>query len=252
MSYLSYATDKQFALSRIAEARLTGAAFGFEQATPPHILVAHNDDLVLVAFRGTRIDSLPDTLADISFLPVLTSEGLVHRGFHSSLVAGAAWAEAQKHISGIRGKQVILFTGHSLGAALATIARRSFKDPSGRQMALYTFGSPRVGDQALYCPQYPSPAYRIVNDEDVITHIPTPPVYGHIGTAFTPAGEPISAATWEALEHQFAAAATVLGVFSLDSRKARLRAYLCSMVKPLGDHAPRAYAARIWNALIAQ
>jgi len=252
MAYLSYATDKEFALSRVADAQLTGAAFGFDQATPPHILVAHNDDLVVVAFRGTRIDCLSDTLADMSFLPVLTTEGLVHRGFHNALTAGAAWAEAQKHISGIGGNQVILFTGHSLGAALATIARRLFKDPSGRQIALYTMGSPRVGDQAFYCPQYPSPAYRLVNDEDVITHIPTPPVYGHVGTALAPDGKPISDARWEGLEHQFAAAAGVLGVFSLDSRKARLRAYLSSMVKPLGDHAPRAYAAKIWNALISQ
>jgi predicted lipase len=111
--------------------------------------------VVIVAFRGTRIDQFADILADISFLPALTSDGLVHSGFHKALLAGGVWDAAKAHIDGILGEQVILFTGHSLGAALATIARRMYRDPQGRPLALYTFGSPRVGDELVFCGNYP-------------------------------------------------------------------------------------------------
>jgi predicted lipase len=84
--------------------------------------------------------------------------------------------EARRHPQGISGNQAVLFAGHSLGAALATIARRNASGLAGRAIALYTYGSPRVGDQAIYCPTYPGPAYRIVNDEDAVTHVPTPPI----------------------------------------------------------------------------
>ncbi len=252
MSYLSYATQKQFALDRIHEAGLNGSAFGFERQDPPHILVAYSPDVMTVAFRGTRIDQFPDILADISFLPDVTAQGLVHHGFHQALVSGGVWDQAQEYISGIAGGQAILFTGHSLGAALATIARRNFHDRAGRRMALYTFGSPRVGDQLIYCPGYPGPAYRVVNDEDVVTHVPTPPLYGHVGTPLSTGGEPLSGSVWEDLEHRFSGAGGALSVFSLDARRRRLQQYFSAQLafKPIGDHAPKAYATKIWNALI--
>ena len=152
---LSYATDEQYALEQLRAVHLEGTAFRFDRKEPPHILVAHSDEVVIVAFRGTRIDQFADILADISFLPALTSDGLVRSGFHKALLAGGVWDAAKAHIDGILGEQVIQFTGHSLGAALATIARRMYRDPQGRPLALYTFGSPRVGDELVFCGNYP-------------------------------------------------------------------------------------------------
>jgi hypothetical protein len=253
MSYLAYATSETFAVDQLRMAGLEGAAFGFERDEPPHILVAHNDDVVVIAFRGTSIESLADVLADSLFFPAISGSGLVHSGFQSALLSGGVWNEVQSHVRNIAGTQLIWFTGHSLGAALATIARRNYRDPNGRQCALYTYGSPRVGDEVIFCSNYPAHVYRVVNDQDVIPHIPTPPVYGHAGTPFGTDGKPLAVNLWDALELRFADAATALAVFNLGNRQQRLRDYLAAQsCQPLGDHAPKSYATKIWNALIAK
>lgn len=249
-SYLSYATDKNYVATQLQNAGLNDEVFGFERSEPPHVLIAHTKDVIIVAFRGTRIKDVADILADLSFLPTLTSNGLVHGGFQRALLSGGVWEEAQKYIREIPGNQVIWFTGHSLGAALATIARRDFRDPHGRQSALYTFGSPRVGDQLAYCSTYPQNDYRIVNEEDIVTHVPTPPLYGHVGMPYGTNGQRLSSSAWEQLEHDFSGIGAALGVFNYRARSDRLKAYIESQAcKPIGDHAPRAYASKLWNAL---
>lgn len=251
MCYLTYATDPGYAVSQLRAAGLDGQTFGFENDQPPHILVAHNSEIIAVAFRGTRVDALADILADITFLPTLTSTGLVHSGFQHALLAGGVWDDAKRHLRSIPGEQAIFFTGHSLGAALATLARGVYRDPMGRQHALYTFGSPRVGDELMFCSHYPAHAYRVVNDEDAVTHVPTPPVYGHVGSAYGPNGQLLPHGAVEQLEHAFAGAGAALAVFSLAARKQRLREWLAGQAcKPIGDHAPRSYATKIWNALL--
>jgi triacylglycerol lipase len=249
-SYLSYATNTKYPTDQLQQAGLTAITFGFERSEPPHLVVAHDENVVIIAFRGTRIQDLPDILADISFLPEVTRNGLVHTGFQRALQAGGVWEDAQRYIRDILGNQVIWFTGHSLGAALSTLARRNYRDPRGRQHALYTCGSPRVGDQLVYCTSYPGNDYRIVNDEDLVTHIPTPPLYGHVGTPYTSDGKPLVGSFWEELEHRFSDVAAALGVFSYNARRGRLREYFDQQsCKPIGDHAPKAYAAKLWNSL---
>jgi Lipase (class 3) len=252
MSYLVYGTSEAFVKEQLGRVGLKTSVFGFERPEPPHIVVAHNQDIIVVAFRGTRIDDLPDILADVSFLPDLTGNGFVHSGFQHALASGGVWEEARRHLSGISEPQFILFTGHSLGAALATISRRTYRDPLGRQIALYTFGSPRVGDELIFCSNYPLHAYRVVNEQDIIPHVPTPPFYGHVGSPFGPDGLPLASTLWEQLEHRFSEIGAALGVFSSSARKQRLSDYLrqqARAVKPIGDHAPRCYATKIWNSL---
>lgn len=59
------------------------------------------------------------------------------------------------------------FTGHSLGAAVASIAAASFK----HFHALYTFGSPKVGNLA-FSKGLEKKTFRIVNYNDPITFLP--------------------------------------------------------------------------------
>jgi Lipase (class 3) len=194
--------------------------------------------------------SSPDILADISFLPELTGNGFVHSGFQKARLSAGVWDEARPYVGNIPGTQLILFTGHSLGAALATITRRTYRDSKGRQNALYTFGSPRVGDELIFCPNYPASDYRIVNESDVVPHVPTPPLYGHVGSPIGTDGLPLSSGVWEGLEHGFSEVAAALGVFSFTKRRQRLSDFFARQsCKPLGDHAPRVYATKIWNSL---
>lgn len=83
----------------------------------------------------------------------------------------------------INDRSEIYITGHSLGAALATLAASHLHalakaknlNPS---LYLYTIASPRVGDQTFAHPfknpQIPLQSYRIINSEDLIQSIPFP------------------------------------------------------------------------------
>ncbi|KAF0683850.1 Aste57867_24125 [Aphanomyces stellatus] len=66
-------------------------------------------------------------------------------------------------------------TGHSLGGALATLCAMDLAlTQPNMDIAMYNFGSPRVGNrafQALFNAKIPR-AFRVVNDGDVVTQVP--------------------------------------------------------------------------------
>jgi hypothetical protein len=73
----------------------------------------------------------------------------------------------------------LLFTGHSLGAALATLLA-SVKAPS----ALYTIGSPRVGDDDFVASLRGVKSFRCVDCCDIVTQLPPAILgYAHLGNA---------------------------------------------------------------------
>ena len=123
----------------------------------------------LVAFRGTT--DMRDVLRDIDARLTPEGSGRVHRGFKKTLEP--LWEELSAHL----GKRPAWFTGHSLGAALATLAGNRY--PNTR--AVYTYGSPRVGDSA-YAGSVQAPVYRVVNNNDFVTRIPPPASFRHMGT----------------------------------------------------------------------
>jgi len=72
----------------------------------------------------------------------------------------------------------LTFTGHSLGGALATIAaldvQYNLAGKTGQAIELYTYGSPRVGNDALvesFNRRVPN-SYRFVYGLDVVTRVP--------------------------------------------------------------------------------
>ena len=74
----------------------------------------------------------------------------------------------------------IFITGHSLGAGLATLAALHIsqiakKKGTNASISLYTFASPRVGDEtfAEYFKYIPL-CYRVINSEDLIQSVPLP------------------------------------------------------------------------------
>ena len=72
----------------------------------------------------------------------------------------------------------LVFTGHSLGGALATLAALDFatdkKVNVERNIIVYNFGCPRVGNSAFVklCEKYVPESYRIVNKGDMISILP--------------------------------------------------------------------------------
>ncbi|HSD82209.1 MAG TPA: lipase family protein, partial [Anaerolineae bacterium] len=105
----------------------------------------------------------------------------VHTGFRVAYESVAK--EVEESVLAL-GDIPLYITGHSLGAALATVATQGLEhNPRIRQIiaACYTFGSPRVGN-SQYDIEFKSPIYRIVNTTDVVTVIPLLAMgYIHIG-----------------------------------------------------------------------
>lgn len=122
----------------------------------------------LVAFRGTT--DMRDVLRDIDAWFTPEGSGRVHRGFKKALEP--LWEELSAHL----GNHPAWFTGHSMGAALAILAGNRY--PHTR--AVYTYGSPRVGDSA-YAKSTKAPVYRVVNNNDFVAQVPPPPSFRHIG-----------------------------------------------------------------------
>jgi hypothetical protein len=73
----------------------------------------------------------------------------------------------------------VFITGHSLGAGLATLAALHISKIAEKQdikasINLYTFASPRVGDETFANQFNTFPGYRIINSEDLIQSVPLP------------------------------------------------------------------------------
>jgi triacylglycerol lipase len=170
LSRLAYyrfeATDKprlDAALTRAgfaASTSFTGGAWGvngFGTLGP--------DGTAYVAFRGTQPDSLIDVVVDARFLPRrFDGGGRVHRGF---LDAYASIPNALHQWLGTPGRTGLVVTGHSLGAALATIL--AVRYPRAR---LVTFGSPPVGTRAFAALFAGRAAPRYVDCADVVAAVP--------------------------------------------------------------------------------
>jgi hypothetical protein len=73
----------------------------------------------------------------------------------------------------------VIFTGHSLGGALAVLAASFW-----RPMATYTFGAPRVGDAVFRDSLSRQSIFRIANERDIVPSVPPsriPFEFCHIG-----------------------------------------------------------------------
>lgn len=148
--------------------------------------VAGNDEIVIVAFRGTEPSQLRDWVTDAQAALTAGAAGRVHRGFHRAL--DNAWREVRGAITAIQNKgQSLWFTGHSLGAALATLAVASLRLESDKAVhGLYTFGQPRVGDREFelrFNMDFKAQCFRFVNNNDIVTRVPLRVMgYSHVGT----------------------------------------------------------------------
>jgi len=142
----------------------------------------HDDTHVVFAFRGTQPTQISDLFADLKAWQVdSATEGEVHAGFKKEV--DKIWSQIKKQLEGkavSKDRDTIIVTGHSLGAAMATIAISRIVD-MGYNAVLYNFGSPRVGDHK-WAKQFDNiPAYRFVNNNDIVTKVPPFGFFTHIG-----------------------------------------------------------------------
>ncbi|KAK8487319.1 hypothetical protein V6N13_093412 [Hibiscus sabdariffa] len=152
---------------------------------------------VVIAFRGTAtclewlenfratLTCLPDDLASVRPkggrpMPMVESGFLSLYTSHSETCPSLRYMVREEvgRVIQMYGDEPlsITITGHSLGAALATLAAYDIKSTFGNApvVTVISFGGPRVGNQSFGCELEKSGTkiLRIVNSDDVITKVP--------------------------------------------------------------------------------
>ncbi len=153
-----------------------------------------SDTFLIFAFRGTesRTDVRTDlsvwkrTLDDIAFLEDGNGDIRVHAGFlqqYNTFKFEMMAAMYKRIWKSNKQKIRVVFTGHSLGGALATLsatcAKAILKDQINAEC--YTFGSPRVGNAAFvnYFDTHVDASTRYVHGADIVTRMPRV-MYKHV------------------------------------------------------------------------
>lgn len=152
----------------------------FDHSNAQACAYQHDKDNIVICFRGTQPAQLSDIVADLKSWQVDSeTDGEVHAGFKGEVDKLWDHILAYSKMKSSEGKHVII-TGHSLGAAMATIVASRLK-ALGRTVTLYTFGSPRVGDHTWAKQFEDIEAYRFVNNNDIVTGVPPYGFFTHIG-----------------------------------------------------------------------
>ena len=138
-------------------------------------------------------------------------------------------------------KRKIWITGHSLGAALATLAADRYRNVKG----LYTYGSPRVGDKD-FKKNFRMNTYRFVNNNDIVTKVPPAGMYRHVGELRHIDGDGVirdKTNPWEGWFTEIQEKSiNLLNTFNQDG-KGLTEVFL----EPFVDHVPTLYSIHIWN-----
>jgi triacylglycerol lipase len=124
----------------------------------------------VIVCRGTEPNEWNDVKADVNAVAVLAETvGRVHSGFKREV--DDLWPDIERHLAD--NALPVWFAGHSLGGAMATICAgrcKISKIPSNPE-ALFTYGSPRVGNWP-YLRYYRLVHFRWVNNNDIVTRVP--------------------------------------------------------------------------------
>jgi hypothetical protein len=145
-----------------------------------------NAGKLYIVFRGTQftsgLDFAQEWAEDALSLPLEPlGAGKVHLGFYG------AWEALRQPLLdacaavGAPAANGRVITGHSLGAAIATLC---WADGAG-QGDLMTFASPRVGDPPFATALWDGQTVRVVNAPDIVPDVPTDPPFRHGGSVQT-------------------------------------------------------------------
>ncbi|MBT6176823.1 MAG: lipase family protein [Deltaproteobacteria bacterium] len=154
-------------------------------------LITANETSMVIAFQGSK--QIIDWFANFYFFQADASydvQGRVHQGFAN--VLNSEWAQIMETVERFhRPGQAIWLSGHSLGAALATITAARLLEAGYDIAPLFTHASPRVGDELFaqnFYEQTQGKHYRFVNGVDIVPHLPPAGTAAGAAANFIPLG----------------------------------------------------------------
>jgi pimeloyl-ACP methyl ester carboxylesterase len=140
-----------------------------------YVAVDHTNKLIVVSFRGS--ETVDTWITDYKFDTTdsdICSGCTAHRGFWNSWIdARDRVTPAVKEASTNFPDYKIGVVGHSLGGAIASFAAASLRN-SGLNVALYNFGSPRIGGAKIsnYITNQPGGNFRFTHRNDPVPKLP--------------------------------------------------------------------------------
>ena len=159
--------------------------------------IARKKNNIYIIFRGTQtvkewINNLNTDLTRY----FIQEYGSVHDGFLEAY--SDIRIKLSEELKKIERPKKIYIAGHSLGGAFATLALPDIEISLRMKItALYTFGSPRIGDSTFvqrFNYSFAWKSFRIVNSTDIVTEIPFPiPIAGIVGGYFSHVDTPVIA-----------------------------------------------------------
>ncbi len=172
LAYCDYATVLEAALARVGFSLL-----GTFERSGTEAFLAEGPAFAVLAFRGS--DDLDAWILNLNARSApWRGAGEVHRGFAAAL--DVVWPAIEDRLADLRAP--LFLTGHSHGAALATLAAGLLPEAS-----LITIGSPRVGTEAFRqsFQARPGAARRFVNNRDLVCHVPLYELgFRHVGEPY--------------------------------------------------------------------
>jgi hypothetical protein len=250
ISTLVYA-DEDFVRLRFEKAGLGKVKFFNKDSTQCY--VASNDKFAVVAFRGSEIwkregkfdlgKIFADLGADVDiWLTDWQQGGKVHRGFKNALEE--VWTDLYAYIQPLQEKGCkIWFTGHSLGAALATLAADRYPHAQG----LYNYGSPRVGDDK-FKENFKVTSFRMVNNSDIATRVPPPGFYEHVGELRYIDGN--GTIHTQLIKKERRSNQPRDELYGQDSSEEEKSSFSGFVPEAFRDHVPLLYTIHIWNKIV--
>jgi len=238
---LVYVSDHDFARQRLAAAGLTDCRFFEDEKTGTQAFVCHNDEFAIACFRGTE-KKLEDILTDARIkLVEHDGAGRVHQGF--SMALDSVWPEMQTHLDALHTTRQIWFAGHSLGAALATLASARYPHTQGA----YVMAAPRCGDE-VFCESQIANYWHFSNNNDLVPKVPPETLgYAHAGhpVCIDDSGELIFEPTF--WQEKLSALRGYLHHDSEIINKWAGGDFSAVPADSIADHAPIYYVVHIWN-----
>uniref|UniRef100_A0A1D1Y170 Lipase n=1 Tax=Anthurium amnicola TaxID=1678845 RepID=A0A1D1Y170_9ARAE len=138
---------------------------------------------IIIAFRGTQEHSIQNWIEDLFWKQLDlnypgVSDAMVHHGFYSAYhntTLRPGILKAVHRAKKFYGDVGIMVTGHSMGGAMASFCALDLTVHHGEDnVQLMTFGQPRIGNAvfASYLSKHVPRAVRVINEHDMVPHLP--------------------------------------------------------------------------------